>query len=523
MDHGVHNYEGLPKYPESYWLESAKRPSFQPVTEDAQHFDVVIVGGGITGITTGYLLAKEGIKTAIIEATRIMNGTTGHTTAKITAQHNLIYDELIQHFGESFAKNYYEANTKALEFIRHTVREHNIDCQFEDKDAVLYGATDKSVRKLEKEYKAYQKLGIPSELTDSLPFDADVQKALVMKNQAQFHPTQYLSTLVNQFIANGGTIFEGTTAESIVTESHSGEDRLIIDTHDGHTVSCHKVLSCSHFPFYEGEGFYFMRMHPERSYVVAAKTDIDSLPGMYLSVDSPSRSVRTVKINGETHLLLGGEGHKTGQGEPEMKHYEALKFFGQDVFQATEFPYRWSAQDLYTQDNVPYIGPVSANETNIFVATGYRKWGMTTSTVAAQILRDYVLERETPEMEVFSTERFHADPSLKHFFKENWNVTKQFVKGKLEFTRKKPEDIQPGEGDVVIVNGNRCGAYREQDGTLYCVDTTCKHMGCEVEWNSGDLTWDCPCHGSRYDYKGEVIEGPAKEGLRKVEPDEKLS
>ncbi|MFA9556373.1 FAD-dependent oxidoreductase [Evansella sp. AB-rgal1] len=512
----------LPKYPESYWLASTTRPAFDKLMENRE-FDVVIVGGGITGITTGYLLSQEGVKVAILEASRIMNGTTGHTTAKITAQHNIIYDELIEHFGEDFAKQYYESNMNALGFIRSTIEKYNLDCEFEEKDAVLYGASSQSVRKLEKEYKAYQKLGIPSEMIDSLPFPGQIEKGLVMKGQAQFHPLQYVGKLVNEFIANGGEIFEDTTAVSVMTESQTGMDSLNVETNDGHYISCHKVMACSHYPFYEGEGYYFMRMHPERSYIVAGKGNVEHLDGMYLSVDSPSRSVRTVKINGETHLLLAGEGHKTGQGKPEMEHYEALQAFGEEIFQVTDFPYRWSAQDFYTQDNVPYIGPASANETNIFVATGYRKWGMSTSTVAANVLRDYVFEKNTPEMEIYSTERFHADPSLKHFFKENWNVTKHFVKGKLERLRKTPADVEIGQGAVVHINGSRAGAYRDEDGILHCVDTTCKHMGCEVEWNNGDNTWDCPCHGSRFSYTGEVIDGPAKEALRKVHPEEGLS
>ncbi|MBU9719951.1 MULTISPECIES: FAD-dependent oxidoreductase [Bacillaceae] len=510
-------YDELPQYPESYWLDSTNRPGF-PKLDKNEKAEVVIVGGGITGITTGYLLAKEGVDVTILEGDRIFNGTTGHTTAKITAQHELIYDELIEHFGENFAKIYYDANTKALDFIRNTVKEHGIDCQFENKDAVLYGTEEKSVRKLEKEYEAYQKLGIPSELAGSVPFNVDAKRALIMKDQAQFHPLEYLAKLLDEFLAAGGKVYENTTAVSIMTESETGADELEVETSDGHFISCHKVLSCSHYPFYEAEGYYFMRMHAERSYIVAAKGNVEELPGMYLSVDKgEKRSVRTVKINGETHLLLGGEGHKTGQGEPTLTHYENLYEFGKDVFEITDVPYRWSAQDLYTQDNVPYIGPVSALHTNIFVATGYRKWGMTSSTAAAHILKDYVLGNDTPEMEIFSTERFHADPSLKHFFRENWDVAKHFVKGKLQFGQKDLDDIKPGEAAVVRIGGNRAGAYRDEDGELHLVDTTCTHMGCEVEWNNGERSWDCPCHGSRFTVDGDVMEGPAKKGLSKVD------
>ncbi|UCZ55416.1 FAD-dependent oxidoreductase [Bacillus shivajii] len=508
-------FGGLPQYPESYWLDSVKIPSFEKMKDNIES-DVLIVGGGITGITTAYLLSKEGVKVTLIDATTLFNGTTGHTTAKITSQHDLIYDELIHHFGENFAKTYYETTTHAKSFIKETIDRYDIDCGYEEKDAVLYATTDQYKRKLEKEYKAYRKLGIPAEELDSLPFPVEITKAIAMKDQAQFHPLKYLTRLVEEFIANGGEIYEQTTAVEIMGESATGQ-HLSVETRDGHHITCSFVVQCTHFPFFDHEGGYFARLKADRSYIVAAKGNVDDLPGMYLSVDEPKRSVRTVQINGETHLLLSGENHKTGQGISTIKHYEALQQYGMDIFDINEIPYRWSAQDLTTLDNVPYVGPVSNDHSNIFVATGFRKWGMTHGTAAAHVLKDSVLQKDTPAMELYSPERFHADPSIKHFIQQGWDVTKQFTKGKLMPIKKKIDDVEKGEGAVVDFNGNRFGCYRDDDGEVHLVDTTCKHMGCEVEWNSGDNTWDCPCHGSRYSFDGEVIEGPAKEGLRKGE------
>ncbi|WP_078593420.1 FAD-dependent oxidoreductase [Evansella clarkii] len=521
MTNKENNYEGLPRYPESYWLDSVERPEFPPLT-DHKETDVVIVGGGITGITTGYLLSKEGYKVSILDGDRIFNGTTGHTTAKVTAQHNLIYDELIEHFGVDFARTYYEANMHACGFIRDFIEEHGLDCDYEEKDAILYATKEKSVSKLEKEFKAYEKLGIPGELADSISINVKAKKALIMKKQAQFHPLKYVLKLVDEFIANGGVIYENSTAVDIMTKSETGQ-RLTVETAEGATITGNYVLSCSHFPFYESEGYYFSRLSPERSYIIAAKGNTEELDAMYLSVDQPDRSIRTVKINGENYLLIIGDSHKTGQGEPMMKHYENLKTFGEEAFQITDIPYRWSAQDLYTLDKVPYIGPISTNHTDILVATGFRKWGMSSSTVSAFILRDYVLGVDSPEMEIFSPDRFDMDPSLKKFLKENINVAKYMIKGKLEPTDKRPEEVEIDEGCTITVNGSRAGAYRDFEGKLHVVDTTCKHMGCEVEWNNGERTWDCPCHGSRYTYDGEVIEGPAEYPLDRIDPEEKLS
>jgi glycine/D-amino acid oxidase-like deaminating enzyme/nitrite reductase/ring-hydroxylating ferredoxin subunit len=501
----------MPQFPESYWRESVRLPAFPKLSADIT-VDAAIVGGGISGITTAYLLAKEGIKVALIDAGVLLNGTTGHTTAKITAQHDIIYDQLINQFGEGKAKLYYEANSEALAFIRNTVKEHSIECSLTKEDAYLYTSSDSYISKLEKEFAAYEKLGIPGEFLDSLPIPVAAKAAIVMKDQAQFHPLQYLAALVRAFINAGGSIYENTTAVDI----ENGSEPKIV-TRDGHKITCQHVISCSHFPFYDGMGFYFARLHAERSYVIGVKTEKEFPGGMYLSVDKPTRSLRyTTMNNGEKLVLFGGESHKTGQGICTIKHYEALHNFASGTFGIKEIPYRWSAQDLVTLDNVPYIGPITSGKDNILVATGYRKWGMTNGTAAALLLRDIVLERDNPYRELFAPSRSNIGESIKTLIVENADVAKHLVEGKIELIRKRPEDLLNDEGAVVDI-GRRAGAYRDEQGKLYMVETTCTHMGCEVEWNNGDRTWDCPCHGSRFSITGEVVEGPAEKPLERIE------
>lgn len=494
---------------ESYWIESSNLASHNTLTENTET-EVVIVGGGITGITAAYLLAKEGKDVVLLEADRILHGTTGHTTAKVTAQHGMFYDELISHIGEKSARLYYDVNMHAKEFIENTIQANDLDCGFEQKDAVLYAVSEKSEKKLSKEIKAYETLGIPHEVTSELPFDVSVKRALHMKNQAQFHPLQYLTFLVEEFINLGGRIYEQTVAVDML----EGE-KPTVETRDGQYVVCDHVLSCSHYPFYDRENLFFTRMYAERSYVVAAKGE--SVSGMYLSVDNPKRSIRSVEINGESHLLLGGEGHKAGQGEPTELHYQALKDFGREAFSSSEFPYKWSAQDLYTLDHIPYIGVLTEDYSNTYFACGFRKWGMTSGTAAAMILKDYVLGKQTGEMEMFHPSRILLDPGFKEFFKQNMNVAGHFIGGKLKPTDKLMEDVQIGEGAHVSCDGRKSGAYRDENGVLFIVDATCTHLGCEVEWNGGDRTWDCPCHGSRFNYDGTVREGPAKQPLERLD------
>lgn len=501
----------LPIDPRSYWLDSVKVKDFGKLEHDIEA-DVVIVGGGITGITSAYLLINEGLKVVLLEAGQLMTGTTGHTTAKITAQHDVIYDELIQFIGKNKARLYYEANTEAHQFIKQTVEQFNIDCAFSDEDAYIYATTQQSASKLEQEMRAYEQLGIEGQLVDHIPFNIPVQKALIMKGQAQFHPLQYLNFMIDVIIEKGGQIYEQTTAVNV----KSG-DQMTVFTRDDYEIKCDHVLACTHFPFYEGLGFYSTRLYADRSYAIAVKSKTEFPGGMYLSADTPARSMRSVMINDEPFILIVGENHKTGQGIDTMAHYEALADFAEQALGIEHIAYRWSAQDLTTLDKVPYVGAITSRQPNILVATGYRKWGMTNGTAAALLLKDIVLGNRNMYEALYSPSRFYVNPSLKNFLLENASVVEHLIKGKLDQPRTSLDDIANDQGAVVKLDGQRKGAYRDAQGELHIVDTTCTHVGCEVEWNSGDRTWDCPCHGSRFSYTGEVINGPAEKPLSKYD------
>lgn len=510
MNEGQTSNRDFPKYPEPFWRDSIELPAFEPLGEDIQA-DVAIVGGGITGITAGYLLQKEGFEVVILEASEILNGTTGHTTAKVTAQHGLIYDELIGHFGAEKAKLYYEANLEAMKFIENIVKEHKVECDFSKEDAFVYATTDQKVASIDKEFNAYRKLGIRGDITEEIPFDLEIKKAIVMKDQAQFHPLKYLEFLLKDFLDRGGQVFEHTVAVDI-------EDAYnpVILTKNGKRVTCKYAISCSHFPFIDRHGMYFARMYSERAYALGIKARKPYPGGMYINAEDPSRSLRYANMNGEPLVLIIGENHKTGHGVNMMKHYEQLRAFGEQVMGIEQIMYRWSTEDLTTLDKVPYIGHITSSNRNTFIATGYRKWGMTNGTVAGLILRDLILNRDNPYKDVFTPGRFTADPDVKKFVRINTDVAGHFIAGKVGMAYKRAEDLKHDEGAVVQVNGKRAGAYKDEHGELHMVDTTCSHMGCELEWNDAERTWDCPCHGSRFSYDGEVIEGPAKHGLKQI-------
>lgn len=503
----------LPTFPESYWSGSSEElPSYSKLSNDMET-DVVIVGGGITGITTAYLLTKAGLRVTLLEAGRLLSGTTAHTTAKITAQHDLLYDQLISQEGYEKAELYYNANLNGLHFIRETIQNLSIECNFMTQDAYVYTNSDHYLKKLQNEMAAYEKLGISGAYIDRIPLTAIPAKAaIIMKDQAQFHPLLYVKALVRHLIEAGCQIFEHTTATDIV----KGAKPQVV-SEDGHKVTCKHVATCSHFPFYDGHGFFFARMHAERSYALGIRAEIDYPGGMYISAEDPKRSIRsTAAADGKPILIIGGESHKTGQGICTINHYETLQSYAAEHFNVQEIAYRWSAQDLVTADKIPYIGPITDSSTNIFIATGFKKWGMTSSTAAAMMISDLIQEKENRYLSVFAPSRALSAKTLKNLVVDNFDVAKHLISGKLEMVHRKPDDLAPGEGAVVSVHGRRAGAYRDMDGKLHIVDTTCTHMGCEVEWNDGERSWDCPCHGSRFTHTGEVKEGPAEKPLKPI-------
>ncbi|HZG73523.1 MAG TPA: FAD-binding oxidoreductase, partial [Chondromyces sp.] len=376
----------MPQFPEPLWRDSVDFPSFPKLNENVSA-DVAIIGAGITGLTAAYRLVKQGKKVVIIEASNVLNGTTGHTTAKVTAQHGLIYDEFIQHFGEEKAKLYYEAGRDAINWLRTTAKEENIDCDWSDEDAYVYTNDSSYVEKINKEAKAYETLGIEGGLAETMPLKVPFKAAVRMTNQAQYHPLKFYRKILSIITEKGGKVFEHTTAVKV---KKAGS--LEVTTRDGYTVTCEHVIEGSHFPFYDRD-YYFTRLYPMRSYLIAIKPKKEFPGGMYITAEEPTRSVRSALYRGEEVLLVGGENHKTGHGISTHEHYEALEQYAEEEFGIKEFPYRWSAQDLVTLDKLPYIGRTSDDE-NIYVATGYRKWGMTNGTAAGLLISELIMNRQ---------------------------------------------------------------------------------------------------------------------------------
>jgi len=478
--------------------------------------DVAVVGAGITGLTTALLLKQAGAKVAVVEAGRVASGTTGYTTAKVTALHGLIYAELVAKHGEDKAHQYAQANQGAVERIASMVDELGIDCQFERRPALTYTTDPERRADVAAEVEAATSVGLPAIYVETTDLPYPVEAAVLLDNQAQFHPRRYCLALAGAIPGDGSYVFEGTRALDI---DETG-DSPVVRT-DGGDVVAGDVVVATLLPFVDLGGF-FAKAHPVSSYALAVRVDGDLPEGMYLGADSPTRSVRQVALDGETGLILGGESHKVGQGGDTEQYYAALESWSRDTFAVRSFDWRWSAHDYVPVDSVPYVGR-SPRSQRVHVATGFKKWGMTNGTAAAMVLNDTLLGCQNPWSEVFDATRVDASSSVKEFVKENVNVGKRFVKDHVaRASAPSPDSLAPGEAGLVDLDGDQVAAYRKPDGTLQAVSAICTHLGCVVEWNPAETTWDCPCHGSRYSCDGRVIYGPAIADLAPVTASEPL-
>ena len=492
----------------SYWAGTAPSTDYPAYTPDGRVVDVAVVGGGITGLMTALLLAETGSSVALLEAGRVASGVTGYTTAKVTSLHGLTYASLERTFGRSGARTYAEANEAGVSGIARLVKELGIDCDFESLPAFTYTEDAARVAEIEAEVEAAARAGLAASFTTDVDLPYPVQGAIRVDDQAQFHPRRYCLALAAAIRDRGGAVYENTRVLGV----DPGVPCKLATEHG--ELPAAQVVVATHLPIFDRGGF-FARTHPERSYALSATLAGPAPLGMYLSADSPTRSVRPVTAGGR-EVLLGGEGHKVGHEPDTRRRYETLERWARERFAVDEVTYRWSAQDYMPADGVPFIGPAGPGASRVFVATGFGKWGMSTAAVAAEILRDRIGGRDNPWAKFFDSTRIDPKGEARSVVKENVDVAKRFVGDRLR-ARGAPAAtaLPPGEGGICELDGERVAAFRDDDGRLHTVSPRCTHLGCFVDWNTAERSWDCPCHGSRFDPDGRVLQGPA---VRPLEP-----
>jgi glycine/D-amino acid oxidase-like deaminating enzyme/nitrite reductase/ring-hydroxylating ferredoxin subunit len=493
----------------SLWVATTPQTSY-PRLSGNHDADVVVVGAGITGLTTALLLAQSGASVALVEAHRVSTGTTGYTTAKVTSLHSLIYASLTKQLGQDKARLYGQANQAAIEQIATLVESLGIDCQFTRAPAYTYTVDPDQRGSIEAEVSAAQSLGLPASLVEDCELPYPIEAAVRFADQAHFHPRRYTLGLASAFQTAGGVIFEQSRAIDI----DERQGAVVVQTTEGR-IRAKAAVVATLLPFLDIGG-YFAKAHPSRSYALSVRCPEPIPTGMYLSIDSPTRSVRPVNVDGAAGLVIEGSGHKPGQTENTEHFYTDLKTWTRDRFEVQAVDYRWSAQDYTSIDQLPYIGRCPRT-TAVYVATGYNKWGMTGGTTAGMIITDLINGRDNPWLEVFDATRGGSGQAVTKFVKENASVGMHFVKDHLQrLAAGQLADLPVGTGGIVQVDGHTVGAYRDTPTTIHAVSLTCTHLGCSLKWNPAEQSWDCPCHGSRFTYTGEIIEGPATQPLKQI-------
>ena len=470
--------------------------------------DVAVLGGGIVGITTALMLQETGARVVLLEADRLAGGVSGQTTAKVTSQHGLAYARLAGRWGADAARAYGTGNERALAWIAARVAGDAIACGLRRQPAFAYVTGEGERDRVEAEVEAARAAGLPAAPDPAPPLPFPVAAAVRFDDQAELDPRAYLLALADRFEAAGGTIFEHTRAVEVDDDEH-----LMVKAPGGRVTADHVVVA-THVPFLD-RSLAFARVAPQRSYLIACRIAGDPPPGMSISADAPTRSLRAAPVEGGELLLVGGEGHRTGDGAATAERYGALEAFARSHWDVEAVTHRWSSQDAVPLDGLPLVGRATPRTRRLLIATGFGKWGMTAGTLAAELLSALVLGREHELAGLLDPVRL-PPRSVPRLALEGAGNTRRLVG---DAVARRPDralaDLAPGEGAIVAHDGERVAGHRRADGSLIAVSPRCTHLGCEVRWNAAETSWDCPCHGSRYRPDGTVLHGPAVHRLER--------
>lgn len=450
---------------QSLWLHSPLSFRVHKLQQDVT-CDVCIVGGGLSGVYTAYLLAQAGIDVVLVEALTIGGGATGHATGKLSSQQDILYSKLLKEFSQDEARLYYKCQKQAIEQAMKLASAPTIM----PSASTLYATTEEGLKSLQQEYEAYQLLKIPCKLSNDHELPLQTKATLTIEDDAQINPVHFTQQLAEKAIKNGAKLFEETRVHELQPE------QKMLKTIDGATIRYQRLVLCTHYPIEAIAKMNVMKLKVERGYLLATKVD-ESLSQQYLSVEQPTRSIRTATVHGETYMLFAGANHVAGSTTHTNPYYEALEADLKNQFHLPHATFKWSSQDVETPDLLPYIGPLTKEDPSIYIATGYRKWGLTNSLVAGELLLAHLTNNALADQEkaLFNPDR-------------------------TAFGKTLSQALQIG----TIVIGEFIGGYLDRPDAPKCT-----HLGCKTRWNEADETWDCPCHGSRYRKNGEVLEGPA--------------
>lgn len=456
------------KLTQSLWLDTGYPRDKFPQAHGRIRCDVCIVGGGLSGIAAAEQLAAAGKDVVLVERDRILAGTTGNSTGKLTAQHGYVYADLLKQFGKDGARTYFEANEEAVRRGRDIAGEG----EARPSDSYIFSQTRHGTEKLRREWDAYREIGIQGSFGKETELPFPVQASLSMVDELQIHPFRFGQRLARMAADHGARIYEMTAVRTMDFKKRT------VSLSTGGMVEFKELVLATHYPIRGFRGLNIIKLAVNRSYISVAPTDRE-LKDQYISVDSPQRSIRTANIDGKIYMMLAGSNHTAGMKKETDEEYGRLAEDLENLFHLKGITHSWSAQDPQTPDLVPYVGQISDSLPHVYIATGFRKWGLSNSLAGSKILRDLITGRENAATKLYDPGRTGFGALLLQGLKING-----------------------------LVAGELATGY-----TVRLDSPTCTHMGCKTQWNEGDRTWDCPCHGSRFREDGSVLEGPATKPL----------
>ncbi|MFY9422346.1 MAG: FAD-dependent oxidoreductase [Bacilli bacterium] len=466
----------------------------------------MIIGAGISGLSAAYEALSYAREIVIVDENRIYQGSTASTTAKITVQHGFIFDKLLRSLGKKAAKLYYEYNLRGLKRIEEIVRNERIECDFRKVNSYLFAYREEEEGDVEAEARVYGEIGIPGEI---VKIDARISpyKALKIHDQANFNVEKYLRGLTDILLKNGVKIHENTRIVDVYEQD--GPEAIIAD---GHKIKAKRIIIATHYPIYKGFNFYFMKMVPKISYsVLTPPTNLEIEDANYISAGTdPALALRFVVGEGGKMLNISGASHEAKAFLSYNKQLDLLKDFGKKRFEIEKYSHAWCTQDYGCTDDLPLVGRVKEG---IYIMAAYNKWGMAASVAGALLIRDLETEKYSKYAELLRPERVKLNAKI---FTYNLGMVKTLLK-----TRRIPKrsilKLAPESGKVARLGSKRVGIYKDKDNRLYLVDVTCPHLRCGLRFNPLEKTYDCKCHGSRFDYTGKLLDGPALRDLYKIE------
>jgi glycine/D-amino acid oxidase-like deaminating enzyme/nitrite reductase/ring-hydroxylating ferredoxin subunit len=481
------------------------------VFDPAPVYDALIIGGGITGMTAALLLQNAGKKVVIAEAHTTGFGTTGGTSAHINTFADTTYKEAESAFGKEGAQLFADAVNEGFGLIKANVSTYRIDCDYETKTGYVYAEDEDQAKQLADIYEGAKSVGVPVSYVEQAPTPVAFVKALRFDSQAQFHPLKYLQGLQRAYLAAGGIILENTLIEKLRMENdmHVAESAANL-------IRAKKVIYATHMP--PNINVFNFRCAPYRSYVMAVKLKNGKYPdALIYDMQEPYHYVRAHLIDGQELLIVGGLDHKTAHEDPE-KAFADLEKYIRKYYNVSSIKYQWSSQYYIPVDGLPYVGQLPFAAEGIFCATGYNGNGMMLGSISGKILSDLAGGKANQYAGLFSPSRIKPVDGFMEFVKENADVAYHLVADRFNIHQTDSlKRMQPGTGKVVEVGGKKIAVYRDDQGEIFALSPVCTHAGCIVNWNGAEKSWDCPCHGARYDINGQVLTGPATLSLPKID------